>query len=97
MQAVYEEDLLHRRPGLGEPLPFEAGFPAAKDWIQQEAHAPDQEDIAKSFTRIVIGDLKPEILQNVEKIAGREQLCRCALPSLLEITTTLQQVWSCIA
>lgn len=37
LQAVYEDDLLHRNPGdASTMLPMEAGFPIARSWVQQE-------------------------------------------------------------
>lgn len=38
MQAVYEDDLLHRHPGdTSSLLPMEKPFPVATTWVQQEA------------------------------------------------------------
>ena len=79
MQAVYEEDLIHRKAGQGVPHQFEKNFATAADWIQQESGLDEaQTDKPGSFTRIVIGDLKPEILQIISKTTGREQLCKWA-------------------
>ena len=80
LQAVYEEDLVHRMPGDASTLgQFEAGYPAAKAWIGEEqarqesaASCPAQD----SFTRVVVGELKPEVLHHIGNASGREQLCR---------------------
>ena len=80
LQAVYEEDLVHRMPGDASTLgQFEAGYPVAKAWIgeeqaRQESAASDPAQ--DSFTRVVVGELKPEVLHHIGNASGREQLCR---------------------
>lgn len=38
MQAVYEDDLVHRCAGDASTLlPMEAPFPVARSWVEQEA------------------------------------------------------------
>lgn len=80
IQAVYEEDLIHRQPGVAGPLnASEEGFPATRKWIAEETICDLEDGSAasvSSFTRIVIGELKPEILRDLGCAQGREQLCR---------------------
>ena len=74
IQAVYEEDLIHRQPGIASTLnKQEEGFPVSKKWIQEEKGSGPT---SNSFTRIVIGELKTEILKELGSTTGREQLCR---------------------
>ena len=61
--------------------PGEKDFPVTRQWVREEATCsqqgnPDASDVMSGFTRIVIGDLKPEILRDLGNAAGREQLCR---------------------
>lgn len=46
MQAVYEEDLIHRQPGDVSTLSsMEQGFPPAACWVEEEnAHPSEAED-----------------------------------------------------
>lgn len=84
LQAVYEEDLVHRQPGVTETLTAsEAAFPVTRKWLADEVDGVCGETGAihspTSFTRIIIGDLKPGILKEVGCMHGREQLCRCGV------------------
>ena len=84
MQAVYEEDLLHRMPGDVSTLgPLERSFPITEAWV--EAERPSAGGGAGSWTRIVIGELKPEVLKQIVDMEGRKQLCRfvsvCMMPT----------------
>lgn len=76
MQAVYEEDLVHRQPGDARTTSgFERSFPVTQTWVAQEkAEAPASDQT--SFTRILIGELKPEVLPLIGSMAGRQQLCK---------------------
>lgn len=79
LQAVYEEDLIHRQAGAASTLnKQEESFPVTKKWIQEEKGSGP---VGNSFTRIVIGELKAEILKDLGSAAGREQLCRYTLSS----------------
>ena len=68
-EAVYEEDMVHRPPGHGAAAAapaddVEAGFAPAAAWLAEEAAAaPGGGDGgAGGFTRVVVGDLKPDAL-----------------------------------
>ena len=90
MQSVYEEDLVHRIPGDASTLnPVEAQFPVAKDWVASELQQfPSQEERVAdsqqshpsskghSFTRVIVADLKPEVLQQITDTDRYEQVCR---------------------
>lgn len=91
LQSVYEEDLVHRLPGDASTLsPTEAMFPAAHEWVagelqQTPAQAADRVADSQelqavpsdhSFTRVVIADLKPEVLQQIADSDKYEQVCR---------------------
>lgn len=89
MQSVYEEDLVHRQPGDASTLsPTEAMFPAAHDWVANEvrpaqaadrvvdSQQPQPAPSDHSFTRVVIADLKPEVLQQIADADRYEQVCR---------------------
>lgn len=72
-EAVYEEDMVHRNPGDDSTLaPMERAFPAAGDWARAEA-APGA---PTAFTRVVIGDLKPDVLAQLARDEGGQALCR---------------------
>ncbi|KAL0055144.1 hypothetical protein WJX82_007626 [Trebouxia sp. C0006] len=90
-KSVYEEDLVHRLPGDASTLsPTEGMFPAAHDWVagelqQTPAQAADRVADSQqlqaapsdhSFTRVVIADLKPEVLQQIADSDKYEQVCR---------------------
>ena len=76
-QAVYEEDLIHRQPGVADSLAeFERKFPVTEEWVGEEAQREREGPGGDSFTRIVIGDLKPEVLQEIGSPSGRDQLCK---------------------
>lgn len=81
---------MHRMPGDAATLsPFEAQFPVAQEWVASEQHpSPSQgERVADSqqahpspqghsFTRVVVADLKPEVLQQITDVDRYEQVCR---------------------
>ncbi len=76
-EAVYEEDMVHRNPGDVSTLskmegPFNA---AASGWIQDEL-IQNGDGQNEPFTRVIIGDLKPDILQQLADDAGGAQICR---------------------
>ncbi len=86
---MYEEDLVHRLPGDASTLsPTEVIFPAAHEWVANERQpspsqvadrvADSQQSTAAghSFTRVVIADLKPEVLQQIADSDRYEQVCR---------------------
>ena len=80
VQAVYEEDLVHRRPGDDTTLVrMEQPFPITRQWVQQEAAAPGGGGPGgdHSFTRVVIGELKADVLQQVADADKGAQVCRC--------------------
>ncbi|KAL3158052.1 hypothetical protein ABBQ32_011661 [Trebouxia sp. C0010 RCD-2024] len=90
VQSVYEEDLVHRMPGDASTLnPIEAQFPVACTWVADEQpHSPSQRHRVAdsqqatpspeghSFTRVIIADLKPEVLQQIADATRYEQVCR---------------------
>ncbi len=91
LQSVYEEDLVHRLPGDASTLsPTEAMFKAAHEWVAGELQQPtaqaadrvaDSQQLQAapadhSFTRVVIADLKPEVLQQIADSDKYEQVCR---------------------
>lgn len=59
--------MLHRPPGAaagqGGPADVEEGFRPASGWLAEEA-APSEPGAPRgaSFTRVVVGDLKPDVL-----------------------------------
>ena len=87
---MYEEDLVHRMPGDASTLsPIEAQFPVAQQWVAAERQqSPSQEERiadsqqafpspeSHSFTRVVVAELKPEVLQQITDIDRYEQVCR---------------------
>lgn len=76
-EAVYEEDMVHRNPGdVGTLSKMESPFnAAATNWIQGEVMQP-VEGQNEAFTRVIIGDLKADILQQLADDAGGAQICR---------------------
>lgn len=88
LQSVYEEDLVHRMPGDASTLsPIEAQFPVAHTWVHDEHQqspsqrhrvADSQQALPEchSFTRVIIADLKPEVLQQIADATRYEQVCR---------------------
>ena len=81
---------MHRMPGDASTLsPIEAQFPVAQEWVASEQQQfPSQgERIADSqqthpsfegpsFTRVIVADLKPEVLQQITDTDRYEQVCR---------------------
>jgi structural maintenance of chromosomes flexible hinge domain-containing protein 1 len=60
-QAVYEEDMVHRNPGDHSTAnAIEQAFPAAREWVRAEVE-PGEE----SFTRVIIGDLKADVIDQL--------------------------------
>lgn len=82
LQAVYEEDLIHRQPGVANTLDTSLEkFPVTRSWVKQEVSTQTDKEgeigvLSEGFTRIVIGEIKSEILQELASAAGRDQLCR---------------------
>ena len=134
LQAVYEEDMVHRNPGDASTLTgMEQPFGVTKAWVQREASAPTEGEWrwielpgvshgwtgpwcnhskavcespsgAKaaniprevsvvieplllpvpvpghdSFTRVLIGDLKPEVLALLLEDSAGDQICQVGL------------------
>lgn len=73
---MYEEDLIHRQPGVVNTAEFEQSFPITEEWVGEETVREREGPGEDSFTRIVIGELKPEVLQDIGSPSGREQLCK---------------------
>lgn len=80
MQDVYAEDLMHRSPRDASTLAaIESGFePLAKAWVAAEAMADtsEEEGAGKSFTRVLIGQIKPNILCQIADQSAMKQLRR---------------------
>lgn len=71
-ESVYEGDMVHRNPGDESTLSrVEQTFDAARAWVREESSAQ-----GGAFTRVIIGDLKPEILQQLTADFDGGQLCR---------------------
>ena len=74
LQEVYVEDMVHRNPGDPSTLTaMEQPFSVARAWVAAEGE-PDGgalggalggDGTAGSFTRVVIGDLKPDVLRQI--------------------------------
>lgn len=72
-QEVYVEDMVHRNPGDTSTLTaMEQPFSVARAWVAAEGE-PDGGALGgdgtagtgPSFTRVVIGDLKPDVLRQI--------------------------------
>lgn len=67
--------MLHRNPGDASTLsPVEQPFGAAAAWVQAEAEALAAGEA--SFTRVLIGDLKPEVLRLIMEDEGGTHICQ---------------------
>ena len=78
-QDVYAEDLVHRSPGDASTLtPIETAFePLAQSWVAAETDTGAAEGAGgSSFTRVMIGQVKPNILRQIADEPGMQQLCR---------------------
>lgn len=74
-EAVYEEEMIHRNPGDESTLSkIEAPFHSAANWVREELQNDGGKD--EGFTRVIIGDLKPAILQQLANDVGGAQICR---------------------
>lgn len=77
-QDVYAEDLVHRSPGDASTLtPIETAFqPLVQSWVAAEVDAGAEEAGGSSFTRVMIGQVKPNVLCQIADEPGMQQLCR---------------------
>ena len=68
-QDVYVEEMVHRNPGDASTLaPMEQPFSVTRAWVAGEAEQTGAAGAASSgFTRVVIGDLKPDVLRQIMK------------------------------
>ena len=88
---MYEEDLVHRLPGDASTLtPTETLFPTAHEWVASERQQSPSQGVDKvadsqqpppavpghSFTRVVVADLKAEVLEQIADANRYEQVCR---------------------
>lgn len=65
-QDVYVEDMIHRNPGDASTLaPMEQPFAIAHQWVAEEASGEGRGLDSSSFTRVVVGDLKPDVLAQI--------------------------------
>lgn len=72
-EAVYEGDMVHRNAGDASTLAaMELPFAVTRDWVRAEAAAGD----AESFTRVIVGDLKPDVLQQLAHDDQGLHICR---------------------
>jgi hypothetical protein len=63
---VYAEDMVHRNPADPSTLsPAEQPFSAAHAWVAAEGEEGGGGGAGPSFTRVVIGDLKPDVLRQL--------------------------------
>lgn len=66
--------MLHRNPGDPSTLaPMELPFGVAKEWVEQEKTV--EEDDA-GFTRVVVGNLKPEVLGQLIDDEQGQHICQ---------------------
>lgn len=74
-EAVYEEDMVHRNPGDTSTLgTMEARFPVTHSWVHEEVKL-NAAGPTSGFTRVMIGDLKPQILRQLADDQGGAKIC----------------------
>jgi hypothetical protein len=74
-EAVYEEDMVHRNPGDTSTLnSMEARFPVTHNWVHEEVKLTTASPTS-GFTRVIIGDLKPQILRQLADDQGGAKIC----------------------
>lgn len=76
------EDMVHRNPADPSTLaPMEQPFAVARSWVAGEREAEDGDDAGgsgagPSFTRVVIGDLKPDVLRQIMDDEAGTHICQ---------------------
>ncbi|KAL4443930.1 hypothetical protein ABPG75_011667 [Micractinium tetrahymenae] len=81
-EEVYVEDMVHRNPADPSTLaPMEQPFAAARSWVAGEGEAEDGGEggaggAGPSFTRVVIGDLKPDVLRQIMDDEAGSHICQ---------------------
>jgi hypothetical protein len=66
LQEVYAEDMVHRNPADASTLSTtEHPFSVAHAWVAAEGEDVDEGGAGPTFTRVVIGDLKPDVLRQI--------------------------------
>ncbi len=83
MQEVYVEDMVHRNPCDPSTLaPMERPFAVARSWLAGEGEPEDSEEAGSSsgtgasFTRVVIGDLKLDVLRQIMDDEAGTHICQ---------------------
>jgi len=75
-ESVYEGDMVHRNPGDASTVAsMEQPFTAAKKWVLDETQSGNS-GTESSFTRVIIGNLKMEILEQLSDDIQGTHLCR---------------------
>jgi hypothetical protein len=78
LQEVYVEDMVHRNPADPSTLsPAEQPFSVARTWVAAEdEEAGAGGGTGPSFTRVVIGDLKPDVLRQIMDDEQGTHICQ---------------------
>lgn len=70
-QAVYEEDMVHRNPGDNTTLSeIEVPFSITRKWVDAELM-----DKASSFTRVIVGNVKSDIIDLISDDNDGSHVC----------------------
>jgi len=82
LQEVYVEDMVHRNPADPSTLsPAEQPFSVARAWVAAEGEEAGAAweaggGTGPSFTRVVIGDLKPDVLRQIMDDEQGTHICQ---------------------
>lgn len=91
-EPVYRGDMVHRNPGDASTLsPMEHPFSVTRSWVASEAGAgagtgegegdgavggEANDGLGRSFTRVLIGDLKPDIMELIMGEEAGSRICQ---------------------